>query len=215
MKCKIMSKVSVIIPAFNEEKTVSGIVSICRESKYVSEVIVVDDGSIDQTSKVAEQVCAKVIREEINKGKTYAMLRGSNEAKEKILLFLDADLIGLDVTHVNSLIEPIINGNADSTLGVFVGGRFRTDLAHAITPFLSGQRCMKKELFLSAVNSLDLRYGIEITLSKYFAKAELKILKVPLCNVTHVMKEEKTGKGRGILDRAKMYGEIFLALFRK
>lgn len=209
------NNVSVIIPAFNEEKTVASVIRACKESSYVNEVIVVDDGSIDNTSKVALKEGAKVLKEDVNKGKAYAMLRGCNRAKGEIILFLDADLIGLTSSHVNDLIEPVINGEADSTLGVFVGGRFRTDLAHAITPFLSGQRCMKKELFLSAANSIDLRYGIEVALSKYFAKNDLEVLKVYLHNVTHVMKEEKAGKGKGVLERLKMYWEIFITLFKK
>lgn len=209
------SKASVIIPAFNEEKTVSEVIHACRESKYVSEVIVVDDGSTDQTSEVAKKAYAKVIREENNRGKAYAMLRGSGEAKENILLFLDADLIGLTTLHVNDLIEPVIAEKTDSTLGIFIGGRMRTDLAHFITPFLSGQRCMRKELFLSAINSVDLRYGIEVALSKYFVRNGLTILKVFLHNVTHVMKEEKAGKSKGILERLRMYWEIFLVLFKK
>jgi glycosyltransferase involved in cell wall biosynthesis len=209
------NNVSVIIPAFNEEKTVAEVVRACKESKYVSEVIVVDDGSSDNTFEAALKAGAKVLKEGINKGKAYAMLKGCCEAKGEIILFLDADLISFTSLHVNDLIEPVINGETDSTLGVFVGGRFRTDLAHAITPFLSGQRCMKKELFLSAANSMDLRYGVEIALSKYFAKNDLEVLKVRLHNVTHVMKEEKAGKGKGILERVKMYWEIFLALFKR
>jgi glycosyltransferase involved in cell wall biosynthesis len=211
-----MSGVSVVIPAFNEEKTISQIVATCSESKYVDEVIVVDDGSIDNTSEFALHAGAKVIREETNKGKAYALYRGSCEAKGEILLFLDADLIGLNSSHVDSLIKPVISGEVQSTVGIFVGGRFQTDLAHAITPFLSGQRCIGKELFLSSICSYDgLRYGIEVVLSKYLAKNDLKVLKVPLHNVTHLMKEEKTGKGKGILERVKMYLNIFLALFKK
>lgn len=212
---KNKNSVSVIIPAYNEEKTVASVIRACKESNYINEVIVVDDGSIDNTAEVALREGAKVLRDDVNKGKAHAMLRGCNEAKCEIILFLDADLIGISGSHIDELIEPVASGETDSTLGVFVGGRFRTDLAHAITPFLSGQRCMKKELFLSAANSMDLRYGVEIALSKYFAKNDLEVLKVRLHNVTHVMKEEKAGKGKGILERIKMYWEIFLALFKR
>lgn len=211
-----MKTVSVVIPAHNEEKTITQVVKVCRECKYINEIIVVDDGSIDKTSLLSQEAGAKVIREDVNRGKAYALYQGSLEAKGEYLLFLDADLIGLNTSHIEDLIEPVLYGKADTTLGIFTGGRFCTDLAHALTPFLSGQRCIRKEVFLSSIESFEnLRYGIEIILSKYFAKNDMKVLKIPLDSVTHVMKEEKTGKGKGGIERIKMYFDIFLAIFKR
>ncbi|HEY0196431.1 MAG TPA: glycosyltransferase, partial [Methanobacterium sp.] len=61
--------ISVIIPAFNEEKTVGNVVKTVKKVSYIDEVIVVDDGSYDNTSKVAEKAGATVIQHVKNRGK--------------------------------------------------------------------------------------------------------------------------------------------------
>ena len=208
--------ISTIIPALNESKTISEIITICKQSEHVSEVIVVDDGSIDNTYDVAINSGAKTIRIDENKGKGYVMLLGAKEAKEDIFLFLDADLIGLNIEHVNNMIEPVINGECESTLGLFTKGRIKTDLAHIITPFLSGQRCIKKEILFEALSTNpDLGYGVELAISLFLKKNKKKVIKIPLNNLTHVMKEEKNGQGKGIKKRLKMYEEILAVLFKK
>ena len=208
--------VTTIIPALNEAKTICEIISTCMQSEYVSEVIVIDDGSTDNTFEAANKAGAKVFRIEKNKGKGHVMLLGAKEAKEDTFLFLDADLIGLNLEHVNSLIEPVVNNDVDATLGIFTGGRIKTDLAHIVTPFLSGQRCIKKDLFLDAVSSnSNSGYGVELVISLFLLKNKKKVLKIPLHNLTHVMKEEKNGKGTGMKKRLKMYEEILAVFFKK
>ena len=136
--------ISAIIPALNESKTISDVVTICKQSEHVSEVIVIDDGSIDNTYDVAINSGAKAIRVDENRGKGFAMLLGAKEAKEDIFLFLDADLIGLNIEHVNNMIKPVINGECESTLGLFTKGRMKTDLAHKINPVSFRSKVYKK-----------------------------------------------------------------------
>ncbi len=87
-------KIIAIIPAYNEEKT-GKISSVIRKTKkYVKNVIVVDDGSTDNTSKVAKRAGAKVIRYKMNQGILYATYLGIKEAlkdKADIIVILDAD----------------------------------------------------------------------------------------------------------------------------
>jgi polyisoprenyl-phosphate glycosyltransferase len=208
--------VTVILPALNESKTIADIITVCNKSEYVYEVIVIDDGSTDNTSEISKIAGATVFRNEENKGKANAMLLGTKEAKTDTLLFLDADLMGLTLEHINDLIKPIINNEADLALGIFTGGRMKTDLAHKVTPFLSGQRCIKKDLFLEAVSSSsDLGYGIEVFMSLFLLKQKKRVMKIHLHNLTHVMKEEKNGKGKGMKNRFKMYEEILSVFFKK
>lgn len=208
--------ISTIIPALNESKTISDVVTTCKQSELVSEVIVIDDGSVDNTYDTAVNAGAKTIRIDENRGKGYAMLLGAKEAKEDVFLFLDADLIGLNIEHVNNMIEPVIKGDCDSTLGLFTKGRMKTDLAHMITPFLSGQRCIKKDILIDALSTNpDLGYGVEIAISLFLLKNKKKVIKIPLNNLTHVMKEEKNGQRKGIKRRLKMYEEILAVLFKK
>ena len=132
-------KVSVIIPAFNEEKTIGGVVETARNNPFVDEVIVVNDASTDRTPIIAKKKGAKVINFNQNKGKGWAYYEGVKASEGDIIIFLDADLIGLEPNHITELIRPIIEGEAVTTCGIFEKGRFLTDFSHKITPFLSGQ----------------------------------------------------------------------------
>ena len=78
-----------------------------------------------------------------NQGKGGAMLAGAQVSDNDLIVFLDADLIGLHPENVLALIEPVSNGTCSMTLGIFTQGRFQTDLTHWLTPFLSGQRCLR------------------------------------------------------------------------
>ena len=206
--------VSVIIPAFNEESTVADVITSCRQSKWVAEVILVDDGSTDHTNETASKAGATVCILPENRGKAAALLIGARQAKNDLLLLLDADLIGLQPRHVQTLIDPVITLPAVSTVGLFTKGRFRTDLAHWLTPFLSGQRCLKRDFLLSLEGRSDVRYGIEIVITKALRKQKITLLKVPLDHVTHRMKEEKSGHESGWRKRMEMYRDIVQELFR-
>lgn len=118
---------SIIIPAFNEAERLGA--SLATILDYVgkefpaTEIIVVDDGSADETARVAENVLAtapkiasRVIRYEQNRGKGYAVRTGLLAARGRIALFSDADL-STPITETTKLIEPIENNSADVTFG--------------------------------------------------------------------------------------------------
>ncbi|MBM7867150.1 glycosyltransferase [Heliobacterium gestii] len=200
---------SVIIPAYNEESTVAPVVQAALASPYRDEVIVVSDGSEDQTAFRAQAAGAQVIELSENKGKGAAMLAGALAAHYPFLLFLDADLIGLRPEHLIRLAAPVIEGRADMTVGIFEHGRSSTDLAQLVAPYLSGQRAIKKEIFLDVNELEDSRYGVEIALTRHFRhRSHLRLLEVILPGLTHRMKEEKLGLIEGVKARIRMYREI-------
>ena len=106
--------ISAVIPAFNEEETVGEVVRGALD--HVDEVIVVDDGSTDNTDVAAAEAGATVIRHEHNKGILTAVARGLKEAKGDILVMLDADGQH-DPEDIPRLIEPILEDRADLVLG--------------------------------------------------------------------------------------------------
>lgn len=91
---------SVIIPAYNEESRIGDslklVLNYLSKQDYDFEIIVVDDGSIDKTTEIVQQIeksnRIKVLRNEINKGKGYSIKQGMFEAKGEFVLFSDADL---------------------------------------------------------------------------------------------------------------------------
>jgi hypothetical protein len=121
------------------------------------------------------------------------------------VLFLDADLIGLTEQNVEDLVLPVIRNQCDMTVGVFDGGRLVTDMALFIAPFLSGQRCMHKKWLTEFHDMEKMGFGVELALTKFAYEHELRVMKINLGKVTHVMKEEKLGLMRGFAYRIKMY----------
>jgi glycosyltransferase involved in cell wall biosynthesis len=106
--------VSAVIPAYNEEKTIEAVVK--GALGYVDEVIVVDDGSTDDTARIAEEAGARVLRQR-NAGVLGATERGLREAKGDVIVTLDADGQH-DPSEIPVLVEPILGGEADLVMGV-------------------------------------------------------------------------------------------------
>lgn len=201
-------KVAAIIPAYNEEATVANVVKAVLESGVANEVIVVDDGSEDATAKVAREAGARVISLAENQGKGGAMKAGALECDAEILLYLDADLTGLCREHLVSLLHPVLYEGFDMTVGVFDEGRFTTDIAQKIAPFLSGQRALRRAVIVDLPHIERTRYGVEMALSRYAEQKQLRVKRVELKHLAQVTKEEKRGFVRGFRARLKMYWEI-------
>jgi dolichyl-phosphate beta-glucosyltransferase len=120
-------KLSIVVPAFNESARLGASVRLIVEylNKFAteSEIIVVDDGSSDDTEKVAETelssagaIKTRVIRYAKNRGKGYAVRSGLLAASANIALFSDADL-STPITEMPKLVDPIANGECDLTFG--------------------------------------------------------------------------------------------------
>lgn len=204
-----------IIPAFNEEGSIAKVIGALQEVPLVSEVIVVSDGSTDRTAQVASQSGAKVVKLEENRGKGGAMKAGIDITHAGIILFLDADLIGLTPRHVYKLLDPVVRGEADMTVGVFKKGRIATDLAQIVAPYLSGQRAVRRSL-LEDISGIDMaRFGVEVALTRHIEAAGTRVQEVTLEDMSHLIKEEKMGVFKGFASRIKMYWEIVKCLTSK
>lgn len=205
--------VTVVIPAYNEEPTVGTVVAVAwAAAPLVREVIVVDDGSTDGTAAMARQAGARVISLGSNGGKTRALCAGVEAAGEEVLLFLDADLLGLKPEHVHRLAGPVLEGRAGMAVGVFRRGRPATDLAQFLAPQLSGQRALPRKVFLGAKNYLRPGFAAEVALNAYARQEGLTVVRVPLEGVSHVTKEEKRGLWPGLSARLRMYFDIWRGL---
>jgi len=201
-------RVTAIIPAYNEEERISTVLEAVKKSKRVDEIIVVDDGSEDKTAEVALNTGVKVIVNDKNLGKGGALCKGLRNCQSEVILFLDADLCGFETEDADHLLEPVISGDYDMTIGIFANGRLTTDLAQKVAPFLSGQRAIRRQI-LNDISGLEIsRYGVEIALTRYVKKNNVRLKEVELVDVSHVMKEEKRGIIRGFAERLKMYRDI-------
>ena len=152
-----ISRLSIIIPAYNEEKTIALVLDKINEVKLIGniekEVIVVNDCSKDRTEQVVQEYISthaelsinyfKYIQHEVNQGKGAAIHTGIAEATGEYLLVQDADL-EYDPGEYNTLLKPVINGHADVVYGSrFMGGNphrilfFWHSIGNRVLTFLS------------------------------------------------------------------------------
>lgn len=205
-------KVTFIIPAYNEAETVGKVVQ-AAVSTGLGKVIVVSDGSQDETPVRAQDAGAEVITLDVNRGKGAALAAALPRVATEIVVLLDADLVGLRAEHIQRLVEPVIAGESEMTIGVFSGGRLSTDLAHRLTPNLSGQRAVRREL-LNDLDELPRDYGVDLALSRRAKAKGARVVYVRLTGITQVMKEEKYGLLSGLQRRSRMYAQVLCYLAR-
>lgn len=201
------SDCAVLIPAFEEAATVATVVRTALASG-VGPVVVVDDGSSDDTADTARAAGAEVLSLPRNLGKGGALEAGARSRSERVLVLLDADLVGLRPEQVQALAGPVVEGEADMSRGVFTGGRWATTAAQKLAPSLNGQRGLLRDGLLSVEGLRHSRYGVEVAITGHAARQGWRTVDVPLDGVSQVMKEEKRGWWRGMLTRARMYAEI-------
>ena len=122
-------KITVIIPAYNEAKTIHEIIHRVKATGLIDEIIVVDDGSKDGTreilSEIAESEGVRVILHERNQGKGAAVRTGIQNATNEVMIIQDADL-EYDPRDYPGLFKPLEEGIADVVYGSrFLGGARR------------------------------------------------------------------------------------------
>lgn len=216
--------ISVIIPAYNEEKTVGNVIKVVKSLSYIDEIIVVNDGSLDKTEEVAEEAGATVISHVKNRGKGAAIKTGFKNSEGDIAVFLDADLQKLSPGQVDKMIQPILNDEADVTKTKFKreAGRVTELTAKPLLNFffpeikfeqpLSGQFAAKR----SFLNNIELEddYGVDVGIVLDADIMGVRVKEVDIGNISHVMSSLHdlniiaTEVVRTIVDRANTYGRI-------
>lgn len=197
--------VAVIIPAYNEAERITATVQAALAIAEVERVVVVDDGSTDNTAKIAKRAGAEVISKPHKRGKGAAMGSGvaylrksAQPGADYLLLFVDGDL-GASASACEVLIEPVASGRCSMSIAVppafkgagghgFVLGTARKAISEATgwepqAP-LSGQRCMNSFVFEACKNQLSRGWGVETWLSVKALEAGFTVLEVP-CSITH------------------------------
>jgi hypothetical protein len=224
--------VAVVIPAKDEAQRIAATVAAASSIPDVDLVVVVDDGSRDDTALIARGAGADVVRHDRNHGKGRAMQTGAAYVARHeqtapglaphALLFIDADL-ERSAAATGALVEPVVSGRADMTIAVLPtqksagGGRgFVVGLASrgierltgwTPTQPLSGMRCLSRKAF-DAAQPLARGWGVEVGLTIDVLRQGMVIEEVP-CDLHHRV----TGTGFGDqLHRLGQYRDVWRAL---
>ncbi len=201
-------RASAIIPSFNEGKRIGQVLEVLTQSQALSEIIVIDDGSDDNTEDVVKAYKGVTyFRNQTNQGKGYSMERGAALAREEIIFFCDADLRGLTPDIVEQIIAPVAEGSFDMYIGV------RSNLMQrAVTLFAlnSGERALKKSVWQDLPRYYKYRYRIEAGLN-YFTTKHGKGFGWKTFDHYQTLKETKYGIIKGTLRRWWMNFDVACA----
>ncbi len=213
-------KVSIIICAYNEEKTIEEVVRKCREyNSEDTEILVIDDGSEDSTQSIMEKLRNEVEfsyhRMSENQGKSFAMVKGVELSKNEVILFFDADVQNIKKEHFKKLLAPITSDEPEADM--VLGTPSDTLINYRINPFksLTGERAMLKKDIEPILDSIrEIRFGVETYINLYF-QANGKIIKyVLLEGLLHPVKFDKTSPVKATQEFISEGQEIAITLFR-
>lgn len=197
-----------LIPAHDEAARIGAVLRAVMGHPLIDRVLVIDDGSRDDTARVARMAGAEVLRLTPNRGKTLALAAGIAAVEASHLVLIDADLIGLSAGDVTRLIAPVAAGRADVTISLR-GNAPRTWRALGVD-YISGERVIPRTLIAAHLDRLaDLpRFGFEVFLNDRIAEAGLAVRIVRWPGVASPAKSAKRGFWRGLRADAAMMGDI-------
>lgn len=224
-----MARISVVIPALNEEEPIAEVVRACLTTGLPNEVVVVENGSTDRTAERAREAGARVVSAPRGYGRACAAGIAAVDPQCDIIVFLDGD--GSDCPELmNHLVQPIANGDADFVIGSRTRGarepgsmNFQQIVAGRAAGLLTGLlygvrytdmcpfRAIRREV-LAQLGMREQTYGWNLEMQMRAARAGLRILEVP---VNHRCRTGGESKVSGTLRGTFIAGTRILAtLFR-
>lgn len=206
--------ISVIVPAYNEEETIKMTLVTLNHCSWINQLIVVDDGSKDETASIAAKYCDQVYRLNENQGKAQALKEGWKNAKGDIVVCLDADL-GMTAREGERLVEKLLSDNLDCVIarlplqkkrgfGIMKHRAQKLIFSRTGKWFeapLSGQRALKKKWLPLLLEKDYVGFGVEMAMTVDLLKEGANVDEVDV-NFFH----RATGKDmQGFLHRGKQW----------
>lgn len=198
--------VTCIVPFYNEGNRVLSVLDTLMQSRYLSQIICVDDGSTDAAYQAIQQKypAVELIRLNQNSGKSAAIARGLARARENNILLFDADLTGVDLKQLAAAIRAFVSSPGVDMLIL----RRSNDLALCrllrIDIVLSGERLLRKGDLLQALETKPLGYQLELA-TNYYMNAHRKLTCWMPLSSQHTIKISKSGIAHGLVKEFKQH----------
>ncbi len=203
-----MKSISCIIPAYNESQRIRATleVAVSLLGVHLSEIIVVDDASTDQTKTIITQFPqVRLIAHEANEGKSKSVADAISVSTGEYMFLLDADLKFLNAQHLIDMLTPIQDSVSDVSIS------YRKN-AWPLFPFrsidyLSGERILPKVVLVPALMQMAKlpSYGLEVFLNRIIIAKQLKIKVVRWQDVENDFNQHKHGWWKGAVIIARIW----------
>ena len=170
------AKVDVLIAAYNEQKTIGGVIDVLLQTRFVNQIIVIDDGSTDSTYRVASRYGKKItlLKMPKNSGKSEAISFGLSRVSTPFVFLCDADLVKISPTICESIIDPVVRGQVDMSIGQRRYHPF-VNILNRYTA-ISGERALTTNILNQCARSkFFYNYGMETVINLYCYTHHLRI----------------------------------------
>lgn len=204
-------RVAAIVPAYNEAETLADVLTVLGDLALVDEVLVISDGSTDDTVHIARSMGVKTVHLRRNYGKATAMAMGVGHTEAPVVLFVDGDILNLSEYVLTQLVEPVVEGQADMVVGIRHRGWLINAFHRTFGPLLSGVRCLRREIFEAVPEPYLKGFTVETALNWVCNRLGMRVETVVLHDLRHVVKERKRGVLNGMRSRYQMFKAVFTA----
>lgn len=216
---------TVLIPAFNEENTIAETVKAAQNIPGVDRIVVIDDGSNDQTAQQAEKAGAFVLKSPKNLGKGGALNLGLTKMVGDFVLLLDADL-GHTAREGRKLLDSVVRGQADLVIGRFPDKKrksgfglvlriarrvIRSFTGLSLAAPLSGQRALNKKALAALNGEFAEGFGVEVAMIIDVAQQGLIIKEIPVEMEHRLTKRDVSG----FAHRGKQLADIVAVILKR
>lgn len=208
------TRVSAVIAAYNEGRTIGSVVAALEQHPLIGEVIVVSDGSTDDTVHRARATSARVIVQPLNRGKAAAMDRGIAAARHEHILLCDADIHGLTPETITRLVAPVLSGECAMFVGLCDRRVYWLNRLLHFFPILSGERVLTRTLWNRVPVEYKKKFQVEIAMNFFAKRLGERMGFAVMPGLGQVIKERKRGLWRGLVQRVSMCADIVIIAVR-